>query len=328
MLGLTSYVAVVLMRDYGMPPLVAAGAAVLATGLVVSQLRLGDDLSPGVALVVIGAATGALLVLGLRTATEPTALLVTGIVLLADALVQLADVAGADLEGGVPAGTLTWTGLVTAGVAAYAARRSGSAACLLLAAIAAGVALLSALEWIFDPNGFAAGRWLLVVLALALAAASVRLRGRSPRHAELLVDAAGLAILVIGVQALWRGLLAALLVGGSFDGLLPGFWELVVLAGACGLIAYAVVYRVPGPAWLAVANLAVFAVLAGPGFERTLYWWPMLLVVGGAAALLAGLGLAPLPAGERPRAARASDDEELVLRVRDDSPPAGTVPER
>ena len=63
------------------------------------------------------------------------------------------------------------------------------------------------------------------------------------------------------------------------------------------------------------------------GAEQTLLYWPLLLILLGAGALLAGLRpRAPLPpepdpyrAGEQPLAARA--DEEITLRVRDDSPP-------
>ena len=61
--------------------------------------------------------------------------------------------------------------------------------------------------------------------------------------------------------------------------------------------------------------------------DQTLLWWPLLLILLGLGAMLAGLRpRSPLPpepdpyrAGEQPLAARA--DEEITLRVRDDSPP-------
>jgi hypothetical protein len=324
-------------------PLIAAGAVVLATGIVLAELRLDAELAPGVALVVVGAAAALILVLGLHAPNEDggppayrSVLLVTGLLLLGDALLRLADVLGAEVDGVVPpAGTLTWTSLVLSAVAAYAAARSRSAACLLIAAIATGIAMLAALDWIVDPDGFGGARWLLLVLAAALVLAALRLRADAPRHAELLIDGAGFAILVIGLQAVLRGVLRTFF-DGLPDDLLSVFWELVILAVACGLIAYGAVDRSPGPAWLGIANLTVFVAVAAEAADATLYWWPLLLIVIGGGALAAGLRpRSPLPpepdgyrAGEQPLAARASDDDELVLRVRDDSPPAGSFQDR
>jgi hypothetical protein len=309
---------------------------VLATGLVLMELRLDDELAPAVALVIVGGVAALILALGLLAPNEEgsppayqSVLLVTGLLLLADALLRLAEVLGADLDDGFfPAGTLTWTMLVVAGVGVYAAARRRSAICALIAAIATGIALLSALEWIFDPDGFTAGRWLLAALATGLVLGSLALRAGAPRHAELLIDGAGLAILTIALQALGDAFF-----GIAPDSLLSGFWELVVLSVACGLLAYGAVDRKPGPAWLGVANLTAFLFLVGESGDATLYWWPLLLIVIGGAALAAGLRpRSPLPpeptgyrAGEQPLAARAADDDELLLRVRDDSPPADTV---
>ena len=215
--------------------------------------------------------------------------------------------------------TITWTGLLVAGASAFAAVRTRSAICLLIGVIALGVALVNGLEWIFDPDGFTASRWLLLVLAAALVIGSLALRAGAPRQSELLIVGAGLATLAIAVQALWVTLL-------GFEGrdeILSGFWELVVLAAAFGLLAYSAVDRAPGPAWLGAANLAAFIACAWVAEDNTLYWWPLLLIVVGAVALIAGLRpRAPLPPepdgyrmGERgPRAPRT--DDELVLRVR------------
>jgi len=69
--------------------------------------------------------------------------------------------------------------------------------------------------------------------------------------------------------------------------------------------------------------LRVLAVAFGGG--ETLYWWPLTLLVVGIVMLGAGLRpRRPLPpeprayrSGEAPLAARA-DDEEIVVRVRED----------
>ena len=87
---------------------------------------------------------------------------------------------------------------MVAGVALYAAIRRNSAICLLLAAIAGVGSLLAGWEWIFAPGTFTASRWLLALSAAALVMGGLALRDSAPRQSELLIDAAGLAILFIG----------------------------------------------------------------------------------------------------------------------------------
>jgi hypothetical protein len=318
-------------------PLIAAGAVVLATGLVVAQLRLaGATLAPSVHLVVLAVAAGLTLALGLQAPNEggrppayQSVLLVTGLLVAFAALVRLAEVFGAELFDSFPAGELTWIGIVEAAMALYAGVRCRSAICLLISAIAAAVALLSGWQWIFENDTFAASRWLLLLTAVGLALASLVLRAGSPRQAELMVDGAALAILAIGVQGLlsyaFRSLNLFVLPGGP---ILPGVWELALLAAGCGAVAYGAIERSPGPAWLGVANLAVFVVVTGFLHGETLYWWPLLLILLGAGTMAAGLRpRQPLPpepdayrAGDAPLASRTAEDE-VVLRVRDDSPP-------
>jgi hypothetical protein len=317
-------------------PLIAAGAVVLAVGLATAELRLSGKLSPAVHLLITGSVAALTLALGLQAPNEggrppayQSVLLVTGLVLLYPALLRLADVLGAELTDGFPAGELTWVSLVEAGVALYAALRRRSSICLLLAAIAGTIALLSGWEWVFENGTFTASRWLLLVVALTLVLVALTLRASWPRHSELLIDGAGLAILAIGLQAIVSFVLQSLSLFDSPSGpLLPGFWELVLLAAGCGLVAYGALERSPGPAWLGVANLAVFVLCAGTFSDETLYWWPLLLLALGAGAMAAGLRpRQPLPpepdayrAGDAPLASRSVDDD-IVLRVRDDSPP-------
>ncbi len=314
-------------------PLIAAGAVVLATGLVLFEIRLMDELSDVVHFLVLAVPAGIILALGLQAPNEDgrppayqSVLLVTGLLLLEPALLRLADVLGAEDPEDFPAGELTWTLLVVAGVALYAALRRNSAICLLLAAIAGVGSLLAGWEWVFAPGTFTASRWLLLLSAAGLVLAGLALRDRARRQAELLIDAAGLAILVIGGQAL----LAALFGDDTFvtATALPDFWEVIVFGAGVGLIAFGAIDRSPGPAWLGLANLAVFILVVGESGEATLYFWPLALLLVGAVMMAAGLRpREPLPpepdayrAGEQPLASRTADDE-LVMRVRVDDAP-------
>jgi len=173
--------------------------------------------------------------------------------------------------------------------------------------------------WLFDANSAAAYRWLLAAYSAALVVASLALREPAPRHAEVLIDAGGLAVAAIPlVLNPWT-----FFFGGAS---LPGIWEVVLLGAGFGLVAFGALDRSPGPAYLGVLNLVLFILAVNESDTATLYWWPLLLIAGGAFMLLAGLRPrrplppepAPYRAGEAPLAARA-EDEDIVVRVRDDS---------
>jgi hypothetical protein len=310
----------------------------LTAGLALVELRL--DLGSGWDALALGFV--ALLVLGLgvqapneggRPPAYQSVLLVCALLLLYVALLRLADAIGADFTTG-SAGAFVWTGIVESVVAGWVAAFRRSAVCGLISAVAAGIALLAAIEWIFNPSGFGASRWILLVLAGMLVLVSLVLRADRPRHAELLVDGAALAILVIALQALVGVVIGIVAPFGTVPSQpLPGFWELVVLAAGCGLVAFGAVDRSPGPAWLGFLNLVAFVALAGQG-DATLKWWPLVLLVIGGTTMLAGLRpRAPLPpepepgayrVGEQPLAARtAADEDTIVVSVRDDRPPSG-----
>ncbi len=328
-------------------PLIAAGSVLLSLGLALAELRLGDELSAGVHLLILAVATAVVLGLGLQAEMEDgrppayqSVLLVTGLLLLYATLLRLSDVLGADFgigDGGAretpfwavfPPGAATWTSLVLAAVAGWAAWTRHSAIALLIATLALGIAVLAAVAWIFDAGSQGGYRFVLLGLALAAVLGSLVLRDDAPRHAEQLINAAGVAILVIPLVALAGGALQLFdLFGGFPSDLLPGFWELVVVAVGAGLLAYGAVDHAPGAAWLGFANLVLFILVTWIGADATLRWWPAVLIVLGLGAIVTGLRpRSPLPpepdpyrAGEQPLAARA--DEEITLRVRDDSPP-------
>lgn len=311
-------------------PLIASGAVVLATGVVLAQLRLQDPLGAGAHLAYAGLAAALMLALGLQARPEggaPAAyqsvLLVTGLSLLAVALLRLADVLGAGGDG-YPSGAVVWTSLVLAGVAVACALRGRSAICGFIAALAVAAALLNLIDLLFHPESAAPYRVLLVVLAAILVLASLVLRGGRYRASVLLIDAAGLLIAAIAVSLLS---VAAVFTLGALGRDAGTGWEVIVLASGCGLVAFGAVDRQPGPAYLGVLNLLLFilvAVQAGDGGD-TLLWWPLVLLALGAGVMAAGLRpRRPLPpeppaygARDLPLASRTADDE-TVVRVRID----------
>ena len=296
-------------------PLIAAGAVLFTAGLVLVEQRLDEKLPLGVHFVVLAAATALLLAVALlspldgpRPTPSQSVLLVCGLLLLALALLRLSEVLGSGPD--LSASELTWTSLVVAGVASYPPRRRNSAIATMITAVALGVAVLAAAEWLLGPVSMAAYRWLLLALSLACVLASLGIRGGRPRDAELLVITGGLATLAIPVIAAAQVLLP---IGG--DDLLPAFWELVALAAGCGLIAYGAVDRVPGAAWLGVAHLLAFVIVVNAAAEATLLWWPLILLALGGGVMAAGLRprrpLPPEPAGysvDRPLASRTDDE--------------------
>jgi hypothetical protein len=317
-------------------PLIASGAVLFTIGIALEEVRLDEQLPNGVHTLIVALAAALILGLGLQARLEggePAAyqsvLLVCGLLLLEGALLELANLLGADISGDeFPAGAFVWTSLLLCAAALYPAVRLNSAICGLIAGVAAGVAILSAANWIFGAESQAVFRWLLLVLALVFVLASLVLRGGNPRHAELMVITGGLATFAIVLVASLSALFGAF---GGFgeatdEGFLPGFWEFIVLGAGCGLIAYGAVDRVPGAAWLGFAHLVGFLAAASAGADDTLLWWPLLMLLLGGGALVAGLRprapLPPQPDGysvERPLASRT--DEEISVRVRHDDPP-------
>jgi hypothetical protein len=307
-------------------PLIAAGAVALGVGIALEEIRLSDKLGTGVHMVILLAAGALIYWLGVQAPNEDgrppayqSVLLVIGLALLFAGLLTLSDVLGADFDG-FPAGAIVWTSLLMAGFSLWPALERNSAICLLLATTFFAFALLAGWRFVFGEVGLTPYRWLLLALACGSVLASLMLREPAPRHAQQLVNAAGLAIATIGVLSV-----APTVFGDQLSPSLPGFWEVVLLAAGFGLIAYGALDRAPGPAYLGVLNTGLFVLAVATSGDDTLYWWPLTLLVVGIVMLGAGLRpRRPLPpeprayrSGEAPLAARA-DDEEIVVRIRED----------
>jgi len=181
------------------------------------------------------------------------------------------------------------------------ARRANSAACTLIAALAAVVAVESFVVLVFKPHGLGTFRGMLLLLSLVFMAGALRLRERWRSHAVQLVNAAGLTALVLGATYLVAAAVATAVagVGGRAFPFLthvssgfgaPFGWKLYLLAVGFGLVAYAAVDRERGPAYIGLAVLVVFVLLVGlPSVNRgSLVGWPLFLLVIGAAGLVVG----------------------------------------
>ena len=99
-------------------------------------------------------------------------------------------------------------------------------------------------------------RVLMAIYALALVLCGLALREPARRHAEVLIDAAGLAIAWIAAGPFCSTTTA-----------LPLVWQVLVLGAGFGLVAFGAVDRSPGPAYLGVANLVLFILVVGDNDE-------------------------------------------------------------
>lgn len=296
-----------------------------------AQLRLEDPLGDGAHLAYALTAAALLLGLGMQArlqggapAAYQSVLLVCGLVLFGVALARLAQVLGAG-DDGYPAGALVWTSALFGAVALIAGVRRQSGICVFLAGVAGVSVVLNGWHWIFEPSSATPYRVLLVLMALGFVLVALVLRGGRYRASVLLVDAAGLSMVSLGLTFAGFGVVAGA-EGAGGPGVGTG-WELLLLASGCGLIAFGAVDRQPGPAWIGVAVLALFVLLAVQTEDGadTLLWWPLALVVLGGLVMGAGLRpRRPLPPEPDPYTARdrplatAVEGDETVVRVRVD----------
>jgi len=276
--------------------LIAAGAVPLTLGVLLLNVRMDATWGDGVFLVIDALACALVLGMGLlaplegeRPRSYQQVLLLSGLLLGFVALLRLAETLGVDSPL-TTAGTLVWVFLIVTVAAAWIARTCRSAICALVAALAGVELLLAFVDWVFSPEGPATFRWLLLAAAGVLVLAALARRDRERRESVYLIDAAGVAILVLGLS--FVGALFGVLTFIGAPGGVPGSgWKLVLLAAGLGLVAYAGVDREPGPAYLGALILLLFVLLAGiPGAGGASMWfWPLALLLIGGAAVAAGL---------------------------------------
>ena len=281
---------------------VAAGVVVLTALVLLLQVRMGWGAGGHLAAALTATVGVGILVAGCPREPRPyvSAIVTAGLILLALALSRLGEVLGVDgLVGG--AGPLTWKLIALGLVAALLARRNDVAAATLVAGLSLAFAPLAFFSWAVDPSA-SVQRLLLLVMAAGLTLSAVARRDRRPTHAAQLANAGGIALAAIGSGPLLVSVLSAvaqvtgarggLVLFGPLDAVPGGVgwgWEVPLLLGGCGLLAYGAVDRQRGPVLVGLLVLASWvAAAAGDGRERLL-GWPMVLAAAGAFMLAVGL---------------------------------------
>jgi hypothetical protein len=283
--------------------LIGAGAIPFTLGVVLLNVRLDSSWGTGIFFVLTALACALVLGMGVLAPLEgerPRAyqqvLLLGGLALLFVTLLRLAQLLGSDAPLDA-AGSTFWIATLLALSAAWLARERRSAICALVAAVAGGVALLAFVGWVFHPHGPTTTRWILFLVAIGLVFGALVLRDRRRRESVYLIDAAGLAMLVLGLT--YVGSVFSLTFSSDVASVGPGAgWKLILLAAGLGLVAYAGVDEEPGPAYIGVLNLLLFLVLDGiPGRDgASLWFWPVVLLLAGGTMIAAGLRpRVPLP---------------------------------
>jgi len=318
--------------------LIAAGAVPFAVGVALVNVRMDGVWGNGVFLVLsalgcalLGAMGWLAPLEGERPRSYQSTLLLLGLALLLIALLRLAQVLGVGAPLG-SAGTVVWVFVLLAAAAIACARGRRAAICALVAAVAGTVSLLALVEWVFEPHGVTTFRWVLLAIALGFVFGSLRLRDRHRRESVYLVDAAGLAVIAIALTALaarpaaFSYVPAGDVAPSSPAGELGTWWEIVLLGAAFGLAAYSGVDRERGPGFLAALALVIFVVLAGRAAPAgaSLVGWPLLLLLLGGIAVVAGLRprreLPPEPGGPAQSAPDDSPEPPTELRPPDRGP--------
>ncbi len=302
---------------------VAAGVVVLTALVMLLQVRMGWSAGGQLAVVLVAVVGVGVLVAGCPREPRPyvSAIIIAGLILLALTLGRLGEVLGvAGLVGG--AGPLTWKLVVLGLVAATLARTYDAAAATLVAALSLAFVPLAFFSWATDPSA-GVKRLLLLAMAVGLAVAAVTRRDRRPTHAAQLANAGGIALAAIALGPFVFSFFSVVeQIGVPADG---GFfalggggigwgWELPMLVGGFGLLAYGAVDRQRGPVLVGLLVLASWVASAAGDGHGTLLGWPIVLAV--AAGVMLAVGLRPTtPAPpDPPGEAEAAPSAPIPLR--------------
>jgi hypothetical protein len=284
------------------------GGMMFAAGALVLLIRKGSDWSDWAvfaALLIPAAILIGMAVLGRAQwglTGWHTAFLVFGTLLLLGALVQLVNA----LDGNPRADlNLLWTFGVTGAVAVGTSIALRASFQMLLGAALLIVSWLALWDKVLsNPSGDTV-RWLLIVLAAIYLVVAVMLsRARRPQSSDL--------VTVSGATAVFAAALSFAAAAASFSDSLgssvgsdvpkPGQgWNVFLLVVSLLLIAYASRSPTRGPGYVGAVGLAAFIVLTGTDLVSRIkgeegggvVGWPLVLLIGGVAALVLSFVLRP-----------------------------------
>jgi hypothetical protein len=307
-----------------------AGGMMFAAGALVLLIRKGQDWSDWAIFfsLLIPALIMFAVVLGGRARGEvftgwQVGFLVFGTLLLLGALLQLVNAADGNPRASL---NLLWTFGIAAAVAAFTSLAMRAPFQMLLAALLALVAWLALWDKVLsNPSGDTL-RWLLIVLAAIYLGVAVAMTRAGRPQASDLVTAAGIAA-VLAAALSFAGAAGALndTVGSSLSGNVPKpsqGWNVFLLVVSLALIAYESRAPTRGPGYVGAIGLISFIGLTGADLVNRLsgdegggvVGWPLILLIGGAAALVASFVLKPGTGGPAPPLGAPQ------------SPPAGAQP--
>src|SRR4051794_17023562 len=286
-----------------------AGGMMFGAGALVLLIRKGDDWSdwaiffalliPALilfAVTFVGRARGELF-----TGWQ-VGFLVFGTLLLLGALLQLVNAADGNPRASL---NVFWTFGVAAAVAVVTSLAMRAPFQMLLGALLALVAWLALWDKVLsNPSGDTV-RWLLIVLAVIYLALAVALVRRGQSQASDLITAAGIAA-VLAAALSFAGAAGALndTVGSSLSGSAPKpsqGWNIFLLVVSLALIAYESRAPTRGPGYVGAIGLISFIGLTGVDLVNRINGdegggvagWPLILLIGGGAALIASFVLKP-----------------------------------
>jgi hypothetical protein len=310
---------------------IAAGVVVLATLVWLVRIRFGITWGDGGQLAWAALPWAFVTLLALLAELEGDAprayqsvLYIASVALFIAVVASFGDVLGSEGTFATPGVTTAETGVIALLAFSFAIGRN-SAVCTLLGSLFGGAAVIALVQWVFSP-GFSTFRWVLLALMVVYGIAAIGQRDRHLRHGVALIDAAGTAVLAIGVTFLLGGSLFAPVFAALYvttDPAALGFghaagvgwgWELLLVAAAFGLIAHSSIDRQPGPAYLGVINLLIFAYLSSLTWPHgaSFLGWPLVLAIAAAALLI--IGLRPTTPAPPPPDVDAPEAPPLPLR--------------
>lgn len=230
------------------------------------------------------------------------AFLVFGTLLLLASLLQLVNAADGNPQASL---NLLWTFGVCAALAVVSSLVLRAQFQMLLGALLGLVAWLALWDKVLsNPSGDTV-RWLLIVLAIIYVVAAIALmRGGRPQASDLITAAGIASVFAAALSFAGAASVFSDSVGSSLSGDVPKpgqGWNIFLLVVSLLLIAYESRAPTRGPGYVGAIGLLAFIGLTGADLVNRLngeegggvVGWPLILLIGGGAALLLSFVLRP-----------------------------------